>query len=91
MIYRFALDQTECTSYFLFSNCKHNITSLSLLVGTTVALQKSCLGREKWLLTLITFMMFCDCRCRVALYQGAVGRSAVCDCGISLSYFRTFL
>ena len=36
VIYRFALDQVECTSYFLLSNCKHNITSLSLLAGTTV-------------------------------------------------------
>ena len=26
----------ECTSYFLLSNGKHNITSLSLLVGATV-------------------------------------------------------
>ena len=36
MIYRLALDQVECIRYFLHSNCKHNTTSLSLLVGTTV-------------------------------------------------------
>ena len=38
VIYRLELDQVKCTctSYFLLSNCKHNITSLSLLAGTTV-------------------------------------------------------
>ena len=35
-IYRFALTQVEHTSYFLFSDCKQNITSLSLLAGRTV-------------------------------------------------------
>ena len=35
--YRFMLAQVECTSYILLTKCKHNITSLSLLVGTTVA------------------------------------------------------
>ena len=36
VINRFALTQVECTSYFLFSDCKQNITSLSLLAGKTV-------------------------------------------------------
>ena len=36
MIYRFALDQVECASYFLLCNCEQNITSLSLLAGRTV-------------------------------------------------------
>ena len=37
VIYRFALAQVECTSYnVLPNNCKQNITSLSLLVGTPV-------------------------------------------------------
>ena len=36
VIYRFELAQLECTSYVLLNNCKRNITSLSLLVGTTV-------------------------------------------------------
>ena len=36
VIYRFALAQVECTSYFLLNDCKQNIASLSLLVGTTV-------------------------------------------------------
>ena len=30
------LDLAECISYVLLCNCKHNITSLSLLVGTIV-------------------------------------------------------
>ena len=29
--------------------------------------------------------MSCDCQCSVALPHGAVGLSAVCVCGISLS------
>ena len=36
VIYRFGLTRVECTSYFLFRNCKQNITSLSLLAGRTV-------------------------------------------------------
>ena len=32
----------------------------------------------------LTFdLMHCDSQCSVALPQGAVGLSAVCDCGIS--------
>ena len=30
--------------------------------------------------------MSCDSQCSVALPRGTVGWSAVCDCGISLSY-----
>ena len=36
MIYRFELAQVEGTSNVLLNNCKQNITSLSLLAGTTV-------------------------------------------------------
>ena len=32
---------------------------------------------------LIVFRMSCHCKCFVALPHGAVGLSAVCDCGIS--------
>ena len=32
---------------------------------------------------LIVFLMPCDCKFSVALPNGAVGLSAVCDCGIS--------
>ena len=36
VIYGFALAQMECTINVLVNNCKQNISSLSLLVGTTV-------------------------------------------------------
>ena len=32
---------------------------------------------------LTVILMFCDSQCSVALPRGAVGRSVVCDCGIS--------
>ena len=32
---------------------------------------------------LTVFLMSCDSQCSVALPHGAVGWSAVCDCGIS--------
>ena len=32
---------------------------------------------------VIVFAMSCYCKCPVALPHGAVGRSAVCDCGFS--------
>ena len=41
--------------------------------------------------TLGVFLMLCDCYCSVALPHGAVGWSAVCDCGISLIYSFTLL
>ena len=41
--------------------------------------------------TLIVYLVFCDCYCSVALSYGVVGWSAVCDCGISLSYSLAFL
>ena len=40
---------------------------------------------------LFAFLMSCDCYCSVALTHGVVGRSAVCDCGISYSYLLDFL
>ena len=36
--YRFPLAQMECKVSVLLNNCRQNITSLSLLVGTTVAI-----------------------------------------------------
>ena len=39
---------------------------------------------------LLVFWMSCYCKCPVALPQGAVGWSAVCDCGNSWSYSLTF-
>ena len=34
-------------------------------------------------IAFIVFWMSCYCKCSVAQPHGAVGRSAVCDCGIS--------
>ena len=36
--------------------------------------------------TLIVLKMPCDCKCSATLHHDAVGRSAVCGCGISWSY-----
>ena len=46
---------------------------------------------KKELVTLIVFLMSCDCYCSVVLLHGAIGRSAVCDRGSSLPYSLTFL
>ena len=43
---------------------------------------------KSWLLYFV-FLVSCDCY--VALPHGALGWSAVCDCGISLSYSLAFL
>ena len=41
-------------------------------------------GRERTVcLNVIVFLMSCDCYCSVAPPHGALGWSAVCDCGIS--------
>ena len=39
VIYRIVSAQVGCTGHILLNNCKHNITSLSLLVGTTVTIR----------------------------------------------------
>ena len=40
--------------------------------------------RERELVALLLLVrMFCYCKCSVTLPHGAVGWSAVCDCGIS--------
>ena len=39
---------------------------------------------------LVLFRMSCYYKCSMALPHGAVGWSAVCDCGISRSYSLTF-
>ena len=49
-------------------------------------LQSSWYGRENWLLTLIVFLMSCDCKCYVALLRYTRDVSAVCDCGLSWLY-----
>ena len=37
----------------------------------------------------IVILLSCDCLCCMALPHGVVGRFAVCDCGMSLSYSLT--
>ena len=39
-------------------------------------------------LTLIVFLMSCDCKFLVAIPHGSMGWSAVCDCGILHLLFR---
>ena len=48
-----------------------------------LVLQSSWWGRERWSLYFICLPGDCDCYCSVALPRGAVGLSAVCNCGIS--------
>ena len=38
---------------------------------------------------VIIFLLSCNYKCSVPLPRGAVGRSAVCDCGISCLYSLT--
>ena len=61
VIYRFESDQVECTSYLLLGNCKNTITSLSLLVGTTVAPQFLCIWLRKRELVVLfnVLLIFC--------------------------------
>ena len=40
---------------------------------------------------LLVFLVSCDCCCSETLLRGAVGWSALCDCGISKSYSLYFL
>ena len=40
-------------------------------------------GAETICFAFIVFWMSCYCKCPVALPQGPMGWSAVCDCGIS--------
>ena len=51
-----------------------------------LVLQSSLTGRESWLLCSYVSWMSFYCKCSVTLPYGAVGWSAVCDCGISWSY-----
>ena len=41
------------------------------------------LKRKRKLVALLVLQMYCYCNCSMALPHGAVGWSAVCDCGIS--------
>ena len=57
------------------------------------SLQSSWRGRYCWLhcFCCLTVGLSCYCICSVALPYGAVGWSAVCDCGISWSYLLIFI
>ena len=46
--------------------------------------------RKAYCFAVIVWQMFCYYKCSLALLHGAVGLSAVCDCGISWSYSLTF-
>ena len=49
------------------------------------------LGKRELVVFLFVFLMSCGCYHSLLLPRDAVGWSAVCDCGISLSYSLTFL
>ena len=51
----------------------------------------SILKRKRKLVALLLLQMYCLYTYSVAFPHGAVGWSAVCDCGISCSYSLTFL
>ena len=51
-----------------------------------LVLQSSGRGGGSWCFALLVFRMSHYCKCSVAFLHGAVGWSAVCDCGISWSY-----
>ena len=40
-------------------------------------------------IALIVFQMSCSCKCSVPLSHGAMGESALCDCGISYFFMAT--
>ena len=53
-------------------------------------LQSSRWGSESWLLYFFFFLILCSCNVFLPLPPGALGWSAVCDCGSSWSYSLTF-
>ena len=40
------------------------------------------MGKRELVALLISFLMSCDCKCALVVPHGAMGWSAVCDCGI---------
>ena len=48
-----------------------------------LVLQSSCRGKKAGYFAIIVLHMYCYFKCSVALTHGAMGWSAVCDCGIS--------
>ena len=45
--------------------------------------------KADFFITIIVLQMYCYYKCFVALPHGAMGWSAVCDCGVSWSYSLT--
>ena len=48
-----------------------------------LGLQSSCREKKARWFEIIVLQMYCYYKCSVALPRGAVGWSAVCNCGIS--------
>ena len=68
MIYRFALGQVEFTSNVLLNNCKQNITSLSLLVGTTVPCNSNVHLQQQMLLNFEIYTKQVSCPLALFFY-----------------------
>ena len=67
------------------------VLCLSLLWYTLLCVLSSFAVILAGCFAFIVLRMSCYCKCSVALPNGAVCRSALCDCGISWSYSLTFL
>ena len=63
------------------------LTSCFSVISKFVVLQSSHWARGDWLLYFTCLLQSCDCWCFVSLPHGAVSWSAVCDCGITWSYY----
>ena len=86
-LYRFLIFAPLLTCCWLLLPLWDSVIVLCFVVGYFVSilvLQSSRWGRESWLLCFVCLPGACGC-C-VALPHNATGLSAVCDCGISLSY-----
>ena len=67
------------------------ITSTPLIIKVYMR-ASSCIGSgSAGCFAFVDLQMYCYYKCSVALPYGVIGWSAVCDCGISLSYSLTFL
>ena len=66
------------------------VLCLSLCCYVLLFVHSSEEEEEAGCFAIIVLQMYCYYKCSVALPHGAVGWSAVCDCGISLTYSLTF-
>ena len=67
------------------------VLHLVLVLFCRISVLSSFASNRAGCFNLIVFLMACGFLYSVALVRGAEGWSAVCDCGISLSYSITFL